>query len=34
VARLTRTPPENRGPDHRRLWACELALGDAPRDAA
>jgi len=32
VARLTRTPPENRGPDHGRLSACELAVGDAPRD--
>jgi hypothetical protein len=32
VARRTRTPPENPGPDHGRLSACELAVRDAPRD--
>jgi hypothetical protein len=34
VARLTRTPPENGGPDRGRLPACELAVRDAPRDVA
>jgi hypothetical protein len=34
VARFTRTSPENRGPDHGRLPACELAVQDAPRDGA
>jgi hypothetical protein len=32
VARLTRTPPEKRGPDLGRLPACELAAGFAKVD--
>jgi hypothetical protein len=34
MARLTRTLPENRGPNHGSLSACELAVRDAPRDVA